>query len=132
MKDNKLQIVNFEQAQRLKAAGFGWTHKESGCKWYYVEPNGNVMTMDLPFTDKSIAAPAVALALKWMRDVHNLFGDARIGNEPRGLFFFDVWNKNGEFLRGGNLDYNTYETAESALLDELLNVLDKLDKISKA
>ena len=147
----ELQLVSFEQAQRLKAAGFSWD-----CETFYQDGSiDNCHNMinyntnegydedrkeDYSYfgeDDGVCSAPTTALALKWMRDVHYLFGEVKIGNEPRGLFFFEVFSKYGEFLCGSYLEgddfsghYDTYEEAESALLDELLNVL-KTKKLNK-
>ena len=132
----ELQLVSFKQAQRLKAAGFDWevytiwfNHPEVS-KCPHIRYKDDIMDWN-NYTKFEYSAPTVALALKWMRDVHYLFGEVKIGNEPRGLFFFEVFSKNGEFLCGSYLEgddfsghYDTYEAAESALLNELFNVLE--------
>jgi hypothetical protein len=121
----QLQLVTYEQAKRLKELGFDWTHSDSGCKWYYPEPDGNIMILDVSFTDKSVAAPTVALALKWIRD-------------EKGKIFTVKW----DYLGGGDYNYyyiieyknsipivgfgtKDYYIVESQLLDKLLTILEK-------
>ena len=63
--DYELQLVTFEQAQRLGKAGFNWP-----C-FYQFRENGDLFSqMDWSNLKKRrIAAPTVALALKWFRHV---------------------------------------------------------------
>jgi hypothetical protein len=128
--NKELALVTYKQAQRLKELGFDWTHTDSGCKWYYIEPDGKMLTMDLSFTDKSIAAPSVALALKWIRDEKEVkctveqrySGDGYWGYEGRIHIndIHDIYDKTPVF--------DAYEAAENALLDKLLTILEKENK----
>ena len=121
MKDNQLQICSFEQAQRLKAAGFSWDcnqYYELYCSAYY---NGNVANYNDGRTvaynrTPVISAPTVALALKWMRDVKGKYNwSIDCAGVDDYIYFIDTK------IYGG---FSTYEAAESALLDKLLNVLE--------
>jgi hypothetical protein len=118
MKEKELQLVSFEQAKRLEELGFDWLHCDATHKWYYPEPDGNILVMDTPFTDRSVAAPSVALALKWIRDVKN----------QTTIVSYDYYCNVYYYLHNGNSasgEFYTYEAAESELLDELLTILEK-------
>jgi len=120
MQKQELEIVNIEQAKRLKALGFEW---ETDTFYFEDEAKG----VPCP-------APTVALALKWFRDVKGMQNIIQVfhgSNTSKKFFykynfyvFFEGYEIPGEFRYGDEYDktrYNTYETAESALLDALLD-----------
>jgi hypothetical protein len=114
MNNTELQFVTFEQAKRLKAAGFDW--KGEYC--YYTDEQvhrGSVRNHNRENDEWS--APTVALALKWMRDVKGFQCAVINWADCYGIMTVD----NRFCLRY----YPTYEAAESALLDELLNLIEK-------
>ncbi|MDR1339470.1 MAG: hypothetical protein LBK58_05405, partial [Prevotellaceae bacterium] len=111
----------------------------AGSEEFAVEnPEGNLMTYSnwndegYEWNDGAekewISAPSVPLALKWFRDEKNL------KNEVRFYYCSDSYET---YYYQGFLDcknykqllstphFDTYEAAESALLDELLTVLEK-------
>jgi len=95
MNNTELQLVSYEQAVRLKELGFDYK------------------CIEICFT-----TPTVALALKWMRDVKGI---------RMGIKTFESWYS-GEYLdyfREYTERTDSYELAESALLDKLLTVLEK-------
>ena len=105
MTDKELQKVNFEQAQRLKTAGFDWINDR-----YYVNREDRVFKLDYELhptnnpnsIDGAFSAPTVALALKWFRDTKNYIGEVQVGNLPVGKFYCSVWNLKGECLKNGD------------------------------
>jgi len=143
---NELQLANFKQSQRLQKAGFNW-ETTSG----YID---NSETFKEPFLfkggeaadynnnsvfgDDVVSAPTVALALKWFRDVKGVL--AMINIEHRET---DDYYETGDRSNDGYYEFecfiqtnkrydleciaksNTYETAESALLDALLDLIEK-------
>ena len=124
-----LNLCSFEQAQRLKKAGFDWETKE-----FYQKNNPLFVcfiTYKYNHNDNDdafghITAPTVALALKWFRDEKGIRGFVLQGNRKNYKIFADF--DNGVNSGNYNLEYNyfdTYEAAESTLLDELLNILEK-------
>jgi hypothetical protein len=144
--EETLQIVSFEQAKRLRQLGFMWA---DGCLFYYDkwgqlspallagvdEENGNGETfenyIELPtYSGKfGCLAPTTALALKWLRDTKQLRHDG--GNYCVDNNYRFWWTRQ-PVLKG--LDtwqvtkhYDTYEEAESALLDAVLTELEKGD-----
>lgn len=137
-KNNQLQLVTFEQAKQLKALGFDWP-----CTAYYHEGvlkdhsfKGIINRLrtrnhiNKYITSKeTIAAPTVALALKWIRDVKKILcsietdfhtyieGDMMVAKTlNRGKYIF-------RSIIMASSSFDTYEEAEKCLLDALLHVI---------
>ena len=117
--EKRLQVVSFEQAKRLKAAGFYWEYFDS-----VYSDDGELVSV--PFADVyETPAPTVALALKWARDVKQIFGVICLyDNGDRLLFWFALKDAKGENTEVP-LDAPTYEQAESAMLDAVLDEIEK-------
>jgi hypothetical protein len=118
METKQLQLVALEQAKRLKALGFDWK-----CDRYYFEDDQGTSSYILNHNryDDFYSAPTVALALKWIRDEKtNLF---EVTHTDAGEWYYRKriaqWSEASECI------FDTYEAAESALLDELLTILGK-------
>jgi hypothetical protein len=117
MEEKELQLVTFEQAKKLKEFGFDWVKNlcyEDG----KAEPGYYpILTRKL---EKRILfpAPPTALALKWLRDKKKLFGYVykTIYDKYCFSFYLDDEIKYGQ-------SFETWEAAEIALLDELLDEL---------
>jgi len=132
---NELQLVTFEQAKQLKEIGFDWNVNT----YYFSDGELHQNVSINGFSDWNIghcyfSAPTVALALQWIRDVKKT---------PNAVNFWDVvsWAYEGSYQVCNIIDigdkrlqprttYTTpsnsdYNIAESALLDELLNILEK-------
>jgi len=131
---NKLQLVTFEQAKKLKEMGFDW---RTSC--YYIQNNekhefvdfvnvkANVRDCMYPvdtFTANynakkdHFSAPTIALAIKWFRDVERFMPYIRVRNDHHTPVYEP--NINGYINNAGV--HSIYESAESALLDELLKL----------
>jgi hypothetical protein len=137
MKEKQLQIVTFEQARRLKKLDFDWecaqcyglnapdagVYKELFTEQESLNYNDTEQfpMMTIALFGYSLSAPTVALAFKWIRDEKKLFGYT--GNAVKGIFGYSFYNRH-EVIES-EIEYNTYEAAESALLDELLTILEK-------
>jgi len=129
--EKMLNLCSFEQAQRLKKAGFDWDVTD-----FYVENPNDFMLVkpvltkikwdELDTTNIYHSAPTVALALKWFRDEKGIRGFVLQTNRANYKIFADYDNgvNSGNYNLGYNF-YNTYEAAESALLDELLTILEE-------
>jgi hypothetical protein len=121
MNNTQLQRVTRRQAGMLKLAGFDWETRGSYAgsdEELYVTVNPENHNRGEFF----VSAPTVALALKWMRDVKGLHFQVTDGYEDgKSSFWYDVYN-NGDWKEG--LYYNTYESAENALLDKLLKLIE--------
>ena len=68
---------------------------------------------DWNYEEYSYSAPTVALALKWLRDIEGIKSTVSYSDFDGGWFYSD----------GKSDVYETYEEAESALLDELLKLI---------
>ena len=133
MNENQLQIVNYSQAVLLRKFGFDWECN----RYYYGYPQTKLNPKGLPnlgycekrnsnITKGNYSAPTVALALKWFRDVKG------IGCSVTQVI--SIGKKSTYYSYSYNLTYgcqfsidrfDTYESAENALLDELLNLLEQ-------
>jgi hypothetical protein len=133
MDTKQLQLVTFEQAKRLIVLGFDWYANVV----YAINPNTNTPGL----CDRGIAishrndiicsAPTIALALEWVRgnwllaDWLDFSGEYDEDGEP--LFYSNYLF--GKELRKTSKKAMPRKYIESALLDELLNVLEKEKKI---
>jgi len=100
---NQLQLVTHEQAMRLKAAGFDWITPMK-CKDGFYFPNLHV-----------------ALALKWARVVRGVYARVTFTSCNENIKYFYHINNTCGFAE----DYDTYEEAESALLEAVLSKIEK-------
>lgn len=114
MDTKQLQIVSFEQIQRLIKLGFGWE----------VSHHYNSFVGVPDDYDGSLPAPEISLVLKWFRDKHKLYGTVDMDNmlDGSGKFYYSTYDHNGKFIDAVNEVewYDTYEEAENKLLDELI------------
>ncbi len=125
--EKQLPLVTYEQAQRLKKAGFDWT--KNPCYTPYGNEAEHIPIATRQFKkieDKCYPAPTVALALKWLRDVKGFLYEQshaqEIDNYESIGYHFIISLPRGMFRHTGN--YDTYEAAESALMDELLKLIE--------
>ena len=120
MTNKQLQLCSFEQAKRLKELGFNWEIKN----YYFYNNKNNVFStvtgkdydwnLLTHFQDNRISAPTIALALKWCRDVKNTKNCVCFGKY--GWYICIQGKEHGQ-------GYLSYESAENASLDELLNTV---------
>jgi hypothetical protein len=125
MKTEQLQLVTFDQAKKLKSLGFSYVTSE----WYdsrgkihesYFKTNHNV---DEKSSEKKTGAPTVQLALKWFRDEKNVIGHAYYDTDDYTYYFY----RQGMYCNIYGFD--SHESAESALLDELLTISENDESI---
>lgn len=122
-----LPLVTFEQAKRLKAAGFDWPTQKA----YLNLPSVRCLHgMKVNWCNEpDFGAPAVSLALKWARDVKGIACgvfpslEQIIAEEPFVLHYYYrvVKGKREHSVMGG---FDTSDAAESALLDKILTILE--------
>jgi len=125
--EQQLQLVTFEQAKRLRNSGFDWELCEAyNCngRIFKTTEKINHNWFDGDYSDCS--APTVALALKWCRDEKNISGFCQEYYHGWCYEIYSIGNDRisicGNDLR---IFFNTYELAESVLLDEILTILEK-------
>jgi len=130
MSNGKLQYASFEQAKRLKALGFDL---DTNVIFYTGKPDSGHIPSGIPqdtywdnhnTDDYKVSAPTVALALKWCRDVKQIVACVK----DEGCIEVGVYHCAYYYSIRGNdcLDeFDTYEDAETALLDAVLGVLEK-------
>jgi hypothetical protein len=134
METKELRLVTHEQAERLKRLGFDWETRDM--YWGNGDFGNNIglfnHNQEGAYDDEGVvSAPAVALALKWIRDEKEI----RCGIDVRASFEGGRINifycgKFAQYVSYGLAWTETnrkdsYPKAESALLDELLTVLEK-------
>jgi hypothetical protein len=138
MKTKQLQIVTLEQAKRLRELGFVWETDRYYAlitdyhnQWEEGEIYKNSCINDTPDV---ACAPTVSLALKWFRDEKGFhsavsFSDERIQvytgryQVPRIVKVND-WEILYPRTTYEAHHWHSYEAAESALLDNLLAILE--------
>ena len=119
MYSDQLQLVNFEQAKRLKDVGFDW-----GCNHLFSKDGVLLPCNGLCNHNQynvGFSSPAVALVLKWFRDVKDVANDVYYSN---GGWVYSFSSGYSNFVSHNDAHkIPIYEVAESALLDELLNFI---------
>jgi hypothetical protein len=138
-------FITYEQALALKELGFNEPclleeyFEDGKCvsEWAYQEPFKINTELD-HLTDKfnadddehyeySVAVPLKSQVFKWFRDKHGLFVAPSVisyENDPY-LWFFEINSTIlpiGTYLEGTD-DYKTYEEAESACIDKLIELI---------
>lgn len=132
MANNQLQLVTFEQAKKLKEAGFDWPVELA----YFNMPGVKHLHGSLVHAHEACdyPSPTVALALKWMRDVKHIdtcisphfYEDGRLTRyETFFVADFSAIRNPAFTTMDGKNGFTTYERAESALLDELLTLVER-------
>lgn len=142
MKTDELQLVSFLQADKLDTLGFDYPTRE---RYNYDDEGMHITECATPrnhndrfcWVNKKklgCSAPTVALALQWVRNKHYLAADvfptasgwswciAKAPNDdrPGGTTIKELaWDGPND---GGAFD--TYEEAESAVLSEILNIIE--------
>jgi len=118
MNKTQLQPVTFGQAKCLKTLGFDWTVYH----WYNSDKSlsTSIDRHDRNTNERGISAPFASLALKWMRDVKRIACNVEFWR----ICDSDVTIYEGVWYVGNGRCYtkpfDTYEAAESELLNELL------------
>ncbi|MCL2650300.1 MAG: hypothetical protein FWD60_04635 [Candidatus Azobacteroides sp.] len=129
MNSQQLQLVTYEQAKRLKELGFDW-------KTDYRFTNGHENLLhNLSFNNHNsdrldISVPTVPLALIFIESKFSMFGYVQpdfpnqVNKRIAGITFKTEWIK---FIDSGkyNEAFDTTEEAQSAVLDELLTLIEK-------
>lgn len=133
------QFVTFKQAFTLKTIGF-----DLPCIWYYfdgitstsinLEPvNYNADSSSSMFVSKPLKSQVFA----WFRKQHNLLSWVFTPFGVRNGYFHEIVNLSkivieGGFSSGQSSQYETYEEAESACIDRLIEIKNKLNDLERS
>jgi hypothetical protein len=137
MTEKELQLVSLEQAKRLKKLGFDWSvnhaYKRSvnnsddfvkeTLNYYPLKTSNEKEWVSGEIKDSIIAAPTVALVLKWFRDTQKVKGLVTHNTATR--IFRIHWYKIDSYDMNKRGGWGKYEDAESALLDKLLTITER-------
>lgn len=141
MNKTSLQLVSFLQADKLDKLGFDYPTRE---RYDYHDEGMHITESATPRNHNDrfcwvnnkkngCSTPTVALALKWMRDVHNLSGE--VYATASGWAWTISIAPNDDWTGGTSIKelgcdgpndggaFDTYEEAELALLSELLKIV---------
>jgi hypothetical protein len=110
------EFVTYEHALALKELGFDWAtyqHYDSHTK-------------EICDIFKDFSAPLKQQVLRWFREKHNLIGLIEGGYDSyKNVYSYVIW-------KGSNDDWlyyywDTYEEAENACIDKLIEIVKKQD-----
>jgi len=114
----KKEFVTYEQALALKELGVGFPY----IAWYL--PNNPMLILHpAPMTTMDIPAPLKQQVFRWFREKYDWYLD--LGHGERVDFYYAIL-KNSEPFEWRN-DYSTYEEAENACIDKLIEIAKQQD-----
>jgi len=119
------EFVNYEQALALKELGFD----ETCLKWYMHSNNlsDDVIFLQYKKDDEFCYAPLKQQVFRWFREKHDLFGciDLQACSPSHWFIRIDKIEINDYLYHSEdeNVKYNTYEEAEDACIDKLIEKL---------
>lgn len=119
MNNNQLPLVTYEQAKILRTVGYNWP-----AYTYYNNKGGLCHGQMISWNeiDDHYSAPTIALALKWLRDVKGF--KYAIFYDLADMEWFVQFGEDDEEQYLPEPHGSEYESAESALLDEILTLLE--------
>ncbi len=117
------EFVTHNQALALKELGF-----DEPCLGYYKDMKGEkVLLYDTMDFDGECNTPLYQQAFRWFREKHNLFCEIQMDRTTEPKFCFVIF----KYEHFGNYEkvevdewylYRTYEEAEQACLDKLIEI----------
>ena len=129
MKQITEDYVSYEVAKLLKEKGFPQSEYANTLPYYTQNKNlyfGDINTVRQRFYNKAIA-PSQSLALKWLREVHNIYIDILTYTTGKSIQFRWVGYDNGRLFsqeEGKTIYFNSYnEAVEAALKYTLENLI---------
>lgn len=112
---NQLQIVTKEQAIKLAKIGFDW----ESLHYYDKDTMSPCPGYTFNNSNGKIAAPTKSQAFKWLRDVHDIHGYTLARGYDGISFSYHYFY--GKFTHCAVLSYDSWETAEDALLSIMIS-----------
>lgn len=122
MKDLEKELIPYEQALELAKLNFN-----EKCFGYYGVENELYIeiscNLDTNLTRRNfIAAPTFSASFRWFREKYKLVSWVYCSNEPNGYFAIILAHKR---LVLYDAQFNTYEEAEIASLNKLIEIVKK-------
>jgi hypothetical protein len=122
------EFIPYEQALELRELGFD---EPCLCRYCIVtkweEPTGEILLQlsDCELSERNLVkAPLYQQAFRWFRDKHKLCGDVRFYERFRFHYTFFVHDiKYCEQSDTMYIDYESYEEAELACLNKLIEIV---------
>lgn len=113
------EFCTYSQALRLKVLGF-----DEPCFGCYLEfdefLNIEFTKNQNSFHGQIASAPTFSQAFRWFRENHNLFGQVNIHT----YFIYDISNDELKMVNQYDKLVKTYEEAELACLDKLIEIVE--------
>lgn len=119
---------SFEVSKLLREKGFD----ESCCQKYdkegYLSFNyAGYINSEKPYDDFYALAPTHQMAIKWLREIHNIFIEISISIDLNGKYHFSytILDKKCKYIKKGytDFDWNYKEAVEAALKYSLENLI---------
>lgn len=132
-------LVTFEQAENLKYLGYrdnclhfyNYNSKEEIEEAYFFDNEERVFVHDLyeDFNDSNntCSAPTVSSALDWIREKKGIACCVRLSWYEEKKYFYELV-KGGFIISDRKNIFDTHPLAETALLDAVLDYLEKANK----
>ena len=124
------EFVPYELALKLKPIGFSNSYSiggyQGGAVFYYEE--GKLYYDGRPMYSSDshagqIDAPLYQQAFRWFREKGYRYTISFDSFMKNGMFYFEIW-ENGKCWFETDFDYNTYEEAELACLNKLIEIVE--------
>jgi hypothetical protein len=120
----KKEFLPYNRSVKLKALGFD----EPCLKFYATEKlvlgldtdNGDTNSKLSQYNTLFISAPTYSQAFRWFREKYDLHGAVRKRNGNGNIYFEQIFDE--DVLQNGPFD--TYEEAELACLDKLIEIVE--------
>jgi len=124
------EFVPYELAVKIKALGF-----DEECFGYYHVNVGYTKGYAFCYFDKpkrfkdgfDLLAPTFSQAFRWFREKGYRYTISFDSFMKNGMFYFEIW-ENGKCWFETDFDYNTYEEAELACLEKLIEIVETRTK----
>jgi hypothetical protein len=118
------EFVTYELALKLKEIGF-----DEPCFGYYTSPTGLLLQQPIGGNGEFVYyAPTFSQAFRWFREKYGLFVSPNVISYEDGIYlwFFEINSTVLPFGTdlGETDDYKTYEEAELACLDKLIELVE--------
>ena len=116
--------VSFETAKLLKEKGFDTVSH------YHYDKDGDLLfttfSVNNALYTSNVVAPTLQIAMKWLREVHDMYIKVSPDINDSYNFYCDVYTKGSESWDNQNVelgDFSTYEQAAEAAIKYCLNLI---------